>query len=287
MTQRNTSLLVTPCLPWTLRETRAYGVFPDVDITVVITLFNYTNYITACLDSVVASILFDRSLAVEIVVVDDASTDSSRESVHRWMLAHDDQRVVLIHKQSNTGLPDARNLGIRMSRSEAIFVLDADNSIEPSCLSTLYAALGESSCSAAYPVIKKYDSDTGEALGFASDRPFDLEELVRSNYIDAMAMFKKSALLDVGLYDVDMIYGWEDYDLWLSLGFAGHAILSMPLPLANYRVHGDSMLQRLNERVVDVARYLLAKHGARLPGADLPDKVFGIQKAVLFEADQA
>ena len=68
MTQRNASLLLTPCLPWTLRETRAYGMFPDVDITVVITLFNYTSYITACLDSVVASILFDRSLAVEIVV---------------------------------------------------------------------------------------------------------------------------------------------------------------------------------------------------------------------------
>lgn len=287
MTQRNASLLLTPCLPWTLRETRAYGVFPDVDITVVITLFNYTSYITACLDSVVASILFDQSLAVEIVVVDDASTDSSRESVHRWMLAHDDQRVVLIHKQFNTGLPDARNLGIRMSRSELIFVLDADNSIEPSCLSTLHAALEGSSCSAAYPMIKKFDSDTGKALGFASDRPFNMEDLVHSNYIDAMAMFKKSALFSIGLYDVDMIYGWEDYDLWLSLGFAGHAVLAVPLPLANYRVHGDSMLQRLNERVLDVARYLLAKHGARLPASDLPDKVFGIQKAVLFEADQA
>lgn len=283
MNQQNASLPVAPSPPWTLRETCAYQAFPDVDVTVLITLFNYQSYITECLDSVVESILFDRSLAVEIVIVDDASTDSSLDVVHRWMQTHQDQRAILIHKQLNTGLPEARNLGIRMSRSGVIFVLDADNSIEPSCLSVLYAALMSSGLSAVYPVITKYESDTGEILGHVSDRPFNLRELVSSNYIDAMAMFRKSALFDVGLYDASMIHGWEDYDLWLSLGFAGHSIRSVPLPLANYRIHGESMLQRLNQRVVDVAKYLFRKHGARLSFSDLPDEVFGIQKTALLQ----
>lgn len=278
-------LAASPSPEWVILETSGYRLFPDVDLTVIITLYNYSQYISHCLDSVLESILYDYSLAVEVVVIDDASTDSSRDVVRSWMKTHDDQRVVLIEKSLNSGLSRSRNLGICLSRGESIFILDADNFIQPACFSELHRNLITSSHSAVFSVISKCHSESSEILGLVSDRPFDLNSLICSNYIDAMAIFKKSALFDVGLYDVEMVYGWEDYDLWLSLGFAGHSVGFLPLPLANYRVHANSMLQRLNEKVVHVARYLLEKHASHLDLSQLPDFIFGCPKSTLISGE--
>ena len=92
-------------------------------------------------------------------------------------------------------------------------------------------------------------SDTMESAGLISCLPWDVLRLMYGNYIDAMALVRKSAWELAGGYDLKMderFGGWEDYDLWLRLADEGYRGIFVPTPIARYRVHGASMLQSFN-----------------------------------------
>lgn len=271
--------------PWTLCSSLAHQMLQDVDISVVVTLYNYEEYVCECLESLVAAIRYDSTLNVEVIVVDDASTDAGPAVVKEMALTHPDMPLLLVQKLLNGGLSQARNLGLRLSRGAAAFILDADNLIKPACLSELYVHLRKTGAAAVYPCIEKFSSSDQRIVGTVSDRPFDLTQLLVANYIDAMAMFSVDSLFGVGLYDVGMIHGWEDYDIWLSFGFAGLRVESHPSVLASYRVHADSMLNRLTEHALEVGRYLYLKHRKSLPMLPEDAVLFGSLKKLFYTPD--
>src|ERR1700722_20241550 len=82
-------------------------------VSVVITLFNYSAYIRGCLDSVKAS--HDLPGGFEVVVVDDRSTDSSVTVVEEYMESSP-MPICLVKKRANSGLADARNIGLLTAR---------------------------------------------------------------------------------------------------------------------------------------------------------------------------
>lgn len=260
---------------WTLAGNTAYDSLQDVDVSVVISLYNYAEYIGECLESLAESIRFDPSLAIEVIVVDDASTDGGDALVSASSDANPDIPLLLVQKQHNAGLSQARNLALRLSRGKAAFILDADNTVKPPCLSTLYRHLSRTGAAAVYGCIEKFSADDGGAIGTVSDQPYDLDRLLVCNYIDAMAMFSITALFQIGLYDDKMIHGWEDYDVWLSLGFKGMRVENLDETLSSYRVHTDSMLSRLTEHVLDVGRYLYQKHQPTPQQISGKDVLFG------------
>ena len=73
------------------------------DVSVVVTLFNYAGVVSEALDSVVAS----TDISIEIIVVDDHSTDDGRDVVQRFMDAHQDVPILLLGRETNGGLPQA------------------------------------------------------------------------------------------------------------------------------------------------------------------------------------
>ena len=105
-------------------------------MTVLVTLFNYREYVARCLDSVLAATPPVGGL--EIVVVDDGSTDGGADLVERAMGAAP-VPMLLARKALNSGLADARNVGLALARGRQVFVLDADNWIYPPCLAVLQA----------------------------------------------------------------------------------------------------------------------------------------------------
>src|SRR6202011_4627983 len=94
-------------------------------VSVVVSLYNYAEYVEECLRSVELAAR-QVSEGVEIVVVDDDSTDASAAVASR-VLADSELPACLLRKTFNTGVCDTRNLGIESSRGEHIFILDADN----------------------------------------------------------------------------------------------------------------------------------------------------------------
>lgn len=256
---------------WTVAETRPAGATPRV--SVIVTVHNYRDFVPACLASVFAADPVPGG--TELVVVDDASTDDSRERA--WeALGGGPLPARLITKHTNTGVADARNLGLHLARGHLVLTLDADNWIYPACLVRLATALDDHRVAAAYPMLRRVDGATGEALGLLSARAWSVRDLVRAPYIDALAMFRRDVLLALGGYSVELIehgwLGWEDYDLWLKLAAAGQTCVHVPNVLASYREHDASMLSHTNRdpgRLVSHLRDKFKDLGARHPGLDL------------------
>lgn len=99
-------------------------------VSVIIPVYNIENLLTACVDSV----LGQDYRRLEILLVDDGSTDSS--GVLCDQLSGSDPRVRVIHKQ-NGGLSDARNVGIRNSRGKLVTCIDGDDYVTPRYVSNL------------------------------------------------------------------------------------------------------------------------------------------------------
>lgn len=242
--------------PWTCLANSAYHSINEPCVTVIITLFNYSQYIIECLDSVCASIGLEQKL--EVLVIDDCSTDNSAYIVEKY-IHEQDTPICLVKKSFNTGLSDPRNVGLQLARAPYVFILDADNWIYPNCLFTHYQTIKKDNCDAVYGIISKFNHDNGEGLGLLSCYDWDIKQLLRGPYIDTMAMFRKDIVIHLGGYSTELIHGWEDYDLWLKIAQADYHCKFIPQILSSYRVHTSSMISHTNRNLQTIACYLYKK----------------------------
>lgn len=259
--------------PWKIIQTAAAELDYVPSITVIITLFNYEKYITECLDSVIQSQISQLPSPIEIVVVDDCSTDRSVEVVTQYLMGCS-YPIRLVKKAINTGLADARNLGLKLSRAPYVFILDADNKIEADCLIEHYQMLRSSNHISVYATIQKFEHDTGVSAGSASYLPWQVDSLVQDPYIDAMAMFDRGKMLQLGGYSTNLIhygwFGWEDYELWLRIASSGQSCGFIPKVLSQYRVHSTSMIHSTNAYSLNLSRYFAVRFpglASRIPSA--------------------
>jgi hypothetical protein len=191
-------------------------------VTVAIPVFNQAREIGDALRSVAES-LFDR---YEIMVYDDGSSDASASAVERFFAAHPSVPARLYQSRSNGGPSRARNALTSRARGELIFMLDADNQIYPTTLSRLTEALdGDPEASFAYSIVATHTE--GEPVGLVSALPWEPGRLAEGNYIDAMSLWRRADLVELGGYAEDpCLQGWEDYDLWCRCAQGGrHGVM--------------------------------------------------------------
>jgi hypothetical protein len=233
----------------------------DAEVSVVVTLFNYADVVVETLDSIVASSDVD----VEIVIVDDHSSDDGGTTVKGWMAANDHVAVLLLTSAANRGLPRARNLAIDHVRSDLVMMMDADNLVYPTCIRRLVDALAaDPEAAFAYSTLEAF----GAEPGLRSAQGWHVPWLCESNYIDAQAMLRRSTLDRHDGYRVDdTIYGWEDWDLWLRIAVAGEFGVHVPEMLGRYRTQPASMLS-LTNLVADDRRAGLVERYPSLPWPD-------------------
>ncbi|HTR42529.1 MAG TPA: glycosyltransferase family 2 protein [Pseudomonadales bacterium] len=253
-------------------------------VSVIITLFNYSAYIRNCLESVQASEVDDLPGGFEVIVVDDGSTDCSVSVVEDYMRASA-LPIRLVKKKKNTGLADARNIGLFTARAPFAFILDADNEIRPECLSAHYQALVTSDCAMAYGIINQFDNDTRKSVATKSSCEWDVPTLLSSPCIDAMAMVRKETVQKLGGYSTEygtiLPQGYEDYDLWLKLAQAGYSGKLIPRVLSDYRTHPSSMVNTTARFNREFAMYFSRKfHVLVQQYGDLP-RYFGVSRCDL------
>ncbi len=94
-------------------------------ISVIVPIYNTEKYLNQCIKSIVNQTYKD----LEIILIDDASTDTSVQIMKRW--AKLDNRILCIFKSENTGVSDTRNSGLSMAKGEYITFVDSDDWIEP------------------------------------------------------------------------------------------------------------------------------------------------------------
>ncbi len=210
-------------------------------VTVIVPVFNYADYVPEALQSVA-----DQTLRLlDLVVVEDASPDDSASMVLDWVRANAQRfnRVRVLRHRENAGLGFARNSGFAAAETPFVLPLDADNRLRPAACETLLRHLADSTAAYAYPAIQKF-GDSDEVVGRA---PYSVLRLQPGNYIDAMALVRKSAWALAGGYD-HVRYGWEDFDLWARIAERGGFGVNVGEILAEYRVHDRSMLHTTTEK---------------------------------------
>ena len=211
------------------------------EVSVVVTLYNYAGLVTETLDSLAASTEVD----IEIIVVDDHSTDDGRAVVRRFMDDHPALPVLLLGRENNCGLPKARNHGIERARADKVMIIDADNTVYPVCLRRFADMLDANpDASFVYSTLEAF----GYEPGLRSQLPWYVPWLCAANYLDAQAMIRRDVLERHGGYrtDDEWIYGWEDWDLWLRLAEAGEHGVHLNEMLGRYRTQRTSMISMSN-----------------------------------------
>jgi glycosyltransferase involved in cell wall biosynthesis len=221
------------------------------NLVVVIPCFNHGEF----LPEAVASVTGIKRDDVDLVVVDDGSTDGrTRKEVDALI-----SEGIKVVRQKNMGLAAARNAGIRASEAKYILPLDADNRLRPGYIEHGIRILDSN------PQIGVVYGDA-EYIGIRNGRwhvgPFDRDRLLKANYIDACAAYRRSIWEQNRGYDGTMpVQGAEDWDFWLCTLEHDWQFAYVPEVLFDYRVAEQSMLIRLRAFEQELEDFLATKHG--------------------------
>jgi len=206
-------------------------------VSVVIPCFNHGRF----LGDAIASALAQTYTPVEVVVVDDGSTDDTAAVAARF------PSVRYVH-QENAGLAAARNTGLRESRGAYLAFLDADDLLLPQALETSLELLERSpECAFVSGWFRYVDADgVLESIDVPPKVPADLYlGFLRGNYVGmhATVMYRRAPLEAAHGFDVSLP-ACEDYDLYLRLA-AEHPVLRHDEVVADYRQHTANMSRDL------------------------------------------
>jgi GT2 family glycosyltransferase len=265
---------------WDLHDNESYARSTAPKLSIVITLFNYAHYLRDCLGSIAeaAARLPD---APEIVIVNDASTDDSLARARHFQ-NKSTLPVRIVDKRFNTGLADARNVGITFARAPFIFMMDADNLVFPNALRQLLDAISQDNRAAAYSLLCRFRGTPANRVGLLSYYDWDPQILVQYPYIDAMAMFRRDALLQIGGYNNQLSqigwFGWEDYDMWLRFAQKDYRVGFIPNILCLYRHHQTSMLNTTNLFEIELVHHFMDRFGDLLERFEPRSTVFGVER---------
>jgi len=218
-------------------------------VSVVIPLYNGERFIAATLDSALAQD-YPR---VEILVVDDGSTDHSLRVAREYAARHGDRIRVLIHPGgANRGVSATRNLALAEARGEWIAFLDADDLWYPKKLSRQMAALARAAhASVCYTLSDVLREGRGQAFIPGETRigshplPEDPQDVllqiikVQINYIFSSVVVHAATLRDIGGFEENLPFQSEDR-LMVARATAVGSLLCIPEVLCTYRAHESS-----------------------------------------------
>ncbi len=207
----------------------------DPIVSVIIPCYNHGAYI----DEAIKSVEKCASVAYEIIIVNDGSTDNYTNNRLRELKSNSYKVIT----QENKGVSAARNNAISSTRGKYILPLDADNKITPGFIPKALRIL-EANPNVAIVYTDKYIIKENKTYIKKAGR-FDLSRLLLGNYIDTCAVFKKVVWETVGGYD-ENVDALEDYELWLSASRHGFCFYYLPEPHFYYRVLENSLIRRIN-----------------------------------------
>lgn len=220
-------------------------------VSIIIPCYNQGSYVAEAIQSAL-----DQTYGnIEIVCVNDASTDNSREVIRKFADEHNE--ILFIDNPENKGVIYSRNKAISACSGDYILPLDADNKIKPAYVEKAAKILDENpDAGVVYCRVQRFGLKEDEwALGnFETDMLF-------CNCVDNCSMFRKADFMEVGQYKQYMKNGLEDWDLWLGFmdkGFAFHKIDEMLLLYRTYKAESRSNRAQKNEE--ELFRNIVRNH---------------------------
>ncbi len=220
-------------------------------VTVYITNYNYGRYIQQAIESVLNQTLQN----FELIIIDDGSTDNSKEIIESY--AHH-PKVQIIY-QKNKGLNITNNVALKIASGDFIVRLDADDYFEPDALKWMSdALLNDEALGLVFPDYYMVDED-GNVLHEEKRHSFEEDvTLLDMPAHGACTMIRKSFLQMLGGYDEE--FKCQDgYDLWVRFT-AKFKVNNINRALFSYRRHGDNLTTNedriLNTRIAIKEKFM-------------------------------
>lgn len=223
-------------------------------ITVIVPVYNVENYLNKCLDSIITQTYKN----IEIIVVNDGSTDNSGEICQEY--AQKDNRIVYI-EQGNAGLSAARNTGLDNMSGDYVTFVDSDDWIEQDYLETLYKKIVEYQADIAVGNYYSFNESEGmfyfHILGDSCyEKVYDnvsiFENLYESHEMKSFALISAwGKLYKVGLFEqlrFDIGKLGEDGYLNQKIYLLAEKIVYIHKGIYSYRIRNNSLSRTWTEK---------------------------------------
>ena len=216
------------------------------DFTLVITNYNKARFVDRAIRSCLMQLVFRRN--IEIIVVDDASTDDSMKILREF-----DSEIRLFENEKNKGVAHASNLALANSNGEYWMRVDADDFLNMYACAFMGSLLDENS-DLDFVYSDHYRVDVHGAK--ISKVRLDTDEALYEH--GAGVLFRTDVIREIGGYD-DSLRNCEDYDLLYRLKQSGRKGHYLRVPLYRYYIHGENMT--LTDERQQFKKIVKDKHG--------------------------
>lgn len=242
-------------------------------VSIIIPCYNHGIYLSEALESIENC---SYKNICEVIIIDDGSTDPY--TIEKMASLKETGWNIITQK--NKGLGAARNTGVIHATGKYILPLDADNKLTDGYLKNYTFMEANPEIAVVYGNARYF----GEQTGIWQNTAWSLQKLMLYNYIDACALIKKEALTGVGNYSEDLVYnGYEDWDLWLKLAFAGYKFKYIDEICFEYRIVKSSMVRSLTkEKANRLLEQIDSKHKPYLDAEALNDYMVKQNPLTLF-----
>ncbi len=255
--------------PFTVAPQAALPALPAVPlVSVIVPSFNHARYLRECVDSV----LTQDHPAIELIVVDDGSTDGSIEVLKSY-----GNRLRLLQQRGGRQAR-ARNLALAVARGELVAFLDSDDRWRPGRISAAVAAFRTQPQAALVWADHAFIDAEGRPLGerrWVSPGGDFRRVLIAGNPICNATVTVRRAVLDqIGGFD-ERAPRVCDGAAWTQIAARGHVFVHLPQVVLDYRLHGGNDSARFAPMTHDRDTALLAaaqayvRHGVVAGPADL------------------
>lgn len=252
-------------------------------ISVIVAAWNASQTIARCVESVMAQ----QDVGIELIIVDDCSTDTTVEVV--TALQQQYPQLKLLRRTENGGPSRARNQALEAASGEWIAVVDADDTIEPQRLSAMVKAASQHQADIVFDDLaltyENPHSPVGNRLIGKKHAHLLQQQWTISRYTDLNKPYESQALvgflkplLRKDFLDSNRIryqpelYNSEDYILILECLIHGAKVTYLDDALYNYYIYSSSLSGRFNpeahQKLIEAERGLLERCGNRLAVAD-------------------
>jgi glycosyltransferase involved in cell wall biosynthesis len=225
-------------------------------VSVLMSVHNTEKYLREAVDSILNQTFRD----FEFIIIDDGSTDNSKEILEEY--AAKDRRIRLIFRE-NRGVAKSCNEAIALSQGELIARMDADDISQPGRLETQITFLKEHPSCGCVGSSVIYINDRGQKL-FVRHMPENHAEICQAHLmgyggmiVHPSAMLRRPALNFVAGYDESFTYA-SDYDLWCRIAVK-YELANLQIPLLLYRYHSAAITQSNANMQTDFANRVLRR----------------------------
>ncbi|TAD88574.1 MAG: glycosyltransferase family 2 protein, partial [Oscillatoriales cyanobacterium] len=212
-------------------------------VSVIIPAFNAAETLVAA----VSSALNGSHQHLEILIVDDCSTDDTRKIAAQ--LAESNPRIQLFVNPENYGVSKSRNLMIERATGEYVAFLDSDDTWEPNKLEFCLQMLAEHSEVKAVAHALRYLDKSGNKLSYIPTYPTTKAEMQGIKLtgdspwvFPSSVVIEREILLKEGGFAEDWLVG-EDTELFTRISHK-YGLLATKQPLGNYRIRGNSLTDK-------------------------------------------